>query len=206
MGAFGQVDSVTDNGDVSESKQHPIVAGLLALAGVGTVLGVVLGLAVWVGAGALGLRANDAAVETGSGGASLVVPKPVKTTAASDPLVTLKPGEETSSAEKSPSKSKKTEKSKPAKKQRAIKVSSGQTSVGPMQRIDLTGSYSSGDGAVLQVQRFSRGQWLDFPVTASVSGGTFSTYVQTSQPGPNKFRMFDSSTGKASNAVTVKVG
>jgi hypothetical protein len=192
---------------VTESKQHPIVAGLLALAGVGTVLGVVLGLAVWVGAGALGLRAGDPSVETGGGGATLVVPKPVKTTAASDPLVTLKPGEETSSAaEASPSKSKKSKKSKPAKKQRDIKVSSGQTSVGPMQRIDLTGSYSSGDGAVLQVQRFSRGQWLDFPVTASVSGGTFSTYVQTSQAGPNKFRMFDSSTGKASNAVTVTVG
>lgn len=192
---------------MSESKQHPIVAGLLALAGVGTVLGVILGLAVWVGAGALGLRASDASVDTGSSGASLVVPKPVKTTAASDPLVTLKPGEETSSASKeSPEKAKKSKKSKPAKKQRDIKVSSGQTSVSPMQRIDLTGSYSSGDGAVLQVQRFSRGQWLDFPVTASVSGGTFSTYVQTSQAGPNKFRMFDSSTGKASNAVTVTVG
>ena len=52
-----------------------------------------------------------------------------------------------------------------------------------MEQIDLTGVYPGGEGAILQVQRFEGGKWEDFPVTASVSNETFSTYVQTSQTG-----------------------
>ena len=49
------------------------------------------------------------------------------------------------------------------------------------ERVDLSGVYPRGEGATLQVQRFEGG-WTDFPVTASVSGGTFRTYIYTSGP------------------------
>ena len=75
-----------------------------------------------------------------------------------------------------------------------------------MQQIDLTGSYPGGDGAIVQVQRRQGGTWVDFPVTASVSGGTFATYVQTGQTGVNRFRVIDSDSREVSNEVTVRVG
>ena len=75
-----------------------------------------------------------------------------------------------------------------------------------MEQIDLTGVYPGGEGAILQVQRFTNGKWTDFPVTVSVSDETFTTYVQTSQPGANKFRVVDSDTDLISNEVRVTVG
>jgi hypothetical protein len=54
------------------------------------------------------------------------------------------------------------------------------------------------------VQR-REGGWRDFPTSASVSGGTFSSYVMTGQSGVNKFRVVDRSNGKTSNVVTVRV-
>ena len=65
-----------------------------------------------------------------------------------------------------------------------------------MQQIDLTGTYQAGEGAILQVQRMENGAWSDFPVTMSVSGGTFATYVQTSRTGPNEFRVVDTDSGR----------
>ena len=54
-----------------------------------------------------------------------------------------------------------------------------------MGRIDLTGTYPGGEGAVLNVQKFSNGQWQDFySISATVTNGTFSTYIQTGTPGP----------------------
>jgi len=73
--------------------------------------------------------------------------------------------------------------------------------------ITLTGTYSAADGTTLQVQRREAGGvWADFPVTATVTGGTFSTYIQTGQTGTNRIRMMDTSTGAMSNVVTVDVG
>ena len=75
-----------------------------------------------------------------------------------------------------------------------------------MQQIDLTGTYQAGEGAILQVQRFEDGAWVDFPVTVSVSGGTFATYVLTGRTGPNQFRVVDTDSEAVSNEVTVTVG
>ena len=68
------------------------------------------------------------------------------------------------------------------------------------------GELRAGEGAILQVQRMESGAWSDFPVTMSVSGGTFATYVQTSRTGPNKFRVVDTDSDAVSNEVTVTVG
>jgi hypothetical protein len=79
--------------------------------------------------------------------------------------------------------------------------------VKPMERINLTGTYPHHDNMSVVVQRFEGGQWSSFAgVDASVDLGTFQTYVMTGRSGENRFRMFDPSTGKASNAVTVIVG
>lgn len=93
-----------------------------------------------------------------------------------------------------------------AQPETAITLTAGQRSVAPMQRIDLTGSYPGGDGAILQVQRLDGRTWVDFPVTTSVSGETFSTYIQTGQSGVNKFRVADTSSREVSNQVTVTIG
>jgi hypothetical protein len=36
--------------------------------------------------------------------------------------------------------------------------------------------------------------------------GTFETYVMTSHPGPNRFRVYDPAEGKASNVITIVIG
>jgi len=99
---------------------------------------------------------------------------------------------------------------KPDKKKRkprsVISLSVSPLQVSSMQRIDLTGTYPGGEGASLSVQRFEGG-WSDFSgVTATVRGGTFSTYVMTGRTGVNRFRVVDPSGGKTSNPVRVRVG
>ena len=77
--------------------------------------------------------------------------------------------------------------------------------VAPGQRIDFSGSYNR-EGATLQIQRQAGGSWTDFPVSTTVSGGGFRTWITTSQTGPAPFRVVDSATGVLSNAVTVTIG
>jgi hypothetical protein len=74
------------------------------------------------------------------------------------------------------------------------------------ERIDLSGSYPGGAGAVLQVQNRQGGRWTDFPVTVPVSGGRFHTYIYTGNPGPHRFRVVDPGSGRASNPVTITIG
>ncbi|HSV39683.1 MAG TPA: hypothetical protein VLI04_13080 [Nocardioidaceae bacterium] len=73
------------------------------------------------------------------------------------------------------------------------------------ERINLNGVYLDGEGVSLQVQRQEGAAWLDFPTTASVKSGGFDTYVYTGRFGDNVFRVFDPTTGRSSNAVTVTV-
>ena len=129
---------------------------------------------------------------------SMYVPKPVETPTESGPQVTLAPGQTASSSPGGkPSKSKSPE--------AEISLSSSTTSVGPMEPFDLTGIYPDGEGAILQVQRFTDGSWQVFPVTASVAGGIFATPVQSSQAGPNRFRVVDTDTDVKSNEVRVTI-
>jgi hypothetical protein len=187
--------------EVSDHEERPVLAGLLALVGVALSVGLVLGLTALAGTRILGLGGDEAAAES-SGGASMYLPKPQRTSAPDDPLITLN-GEPTSEAtqESEPSQP------KPSKEEdeEKISLSASQTEVSAMQQIDLTGVYPGGEGAVLQVERFTGGSWTDFPVTVSVSDETFSTYVQTSQAGVNRFRVVDTDTGLLSNEVRVRV-
>lgn len=179
-------------------REHPILQGLVALVAVGVTVGLLLGLGALLVSKGLGLGGgSDTAVDTASGGTqTMYLPKPEQTAVSTGPLVSLLPGDEIDEAGSTGSAAPATQ----------IVLSAGQTAVGPMQQIDLTGTYAGGEGAVLQVQRFEGGAWQDFPVTASVSGGSFTTYIQTSQGGVNRFRMADTDSGATSNEITVRIG
>lgn len=183
---------------MADSDEHPVLTGLLALIGVGLVVGLVLGGAALAATQVLGLGDDDTGGEATSG-ASMYLPEPKSTAPPSEPLITLEPGE---TAEESPSESP----TKSEKPDEGITLQAGQTEVSPMEQIDLTGVYPGGEGAILQVERFAGGRWSEFPVTASVRGETFTTYVQTGQLGVNRFRMRDTETGEVSNEVRVRIG
>jgi hypothetical protein len=186
-----------------DSERHPVAAGLIALVGVGLVVGLIAGLAAIVGTRMVGLGGEDAAAQS-TGQQSLYLPKPERTTGPSGPLITLAPGASESPTAQQPSQGPSTK--EPRKQKKEISLSASQTSVAPMEQIDLTGVYPGGEGAILQVQRFTAGSWQSFPVTVSVSDETFATYVQTSQGGVNRFRVVDTDSGLESNEVKVTIG
>lgn len=105
----------------------------------------------------------------------------------------------TPSAKPSPTRSRRPEPDRP------ITLRASTSSAGSFERVTLSGSYPGGNGTSLQVQRREGGSWVPFPTSATVSGGTFSTYVASGQPGPNAFRAVDPSTGRSSNVVVVTV-
>lgn len=88
---------------------------------------------------------------------------------------------------------------------RQLRLSATPLEVNAMDRINLTGTYGNRDNVSLQVQRWENGTWGDFPIEVTVSVGTFATYVQTSQVGVNRFRVFDPAAGIASNVVRITV-
>jgi hypothetical protein len=185
-----------------DSEEHPVAAGLLALVAVGLVVGLIAGLAALAGTRVMGLGGDNASAQTTSE-QSLYLPKPQPTESPSGPLITLAPGE-TATPTEQPTQEPSATPSKRAKKE--ISLSASQTSVAPMEQIDLTGVYPGGEGAILQVQRFTSGSWQSFPVTVSVSDETFATYVQTSQSGVNRFRVVDTDSGLESNDVRITIG
>ena len=188
------------------SERHPVAAGLLALLAVGLVVGLILGGAALAATQVIGVGEEDAATDDSTSGASLYLPRPERTGRPDEPLVTLATpdGSESTDGKNSGPETEPTESE--TEEEEAISLSAGQTEVGPMEPIDLTGVYPGGEGSILQVQQFTDGRWDDFPVTTPVSNETFTTYIQTSQPGVNRFRMIDTKSGEASNEVRVRIG
>ncbi len=197
---------MTDNGGMADQDptptprgEHPVITGLIALVGVALVVGLILGGGALAATKVLGINDDGSATDDATSGDSLFLPRPQRTATPSGPLVTFASdptnGPETRNADKSET----------ADPQNEISLSAGQTEVGAMEQIDLTGVYPGGEGAILQVQRFEGGKWVDFPVPISVSDETFATYVQTSQLGVNRFRVIDTSNRATSNAVRVKI-
>jgi hypothetical protein len=176
---------------VTSTQNRPVIAGFVALATGALVLGLLGAFAVMMGVKVLGVGGDSGSSSGESTATGLYLPEPPT------PTVT-----ESVDPEEEPSETEPTE-TTPAG---SITLNASQTSVSPMQQIDLTGSYPAGEGAILQVQRMENGEWQDFPVTMSVSGGTFSTYVMTSRSGDNTFRVIDTDSDTASNEVTITVG
>ena len=185
--------------EVRSDEERPVIAGLTALIGVAVVVGLIAAGAVVVGAHLLGLGGGHASALGNDAGATMIVPKPQKTRPASGPSITLGTSPTSASTGHTAPPTIK----KPKKR---ISLQAGETSVPPMGRIDLTGTYPGGEGAVLNVQKLSNGSWQDFySISATVTNGTFSTYIQTGTPGMNRFRVIDSDTQLASNEVRVQI-
>jgi hypothetical protein len=187
-----------------DDEKHPIVSGLIALVSVTVVVGLLLGVVTLVATHVLGVGGGGNTAS--SADQTLYLPTPTPTPTPSDPLVTLTahPSDSSLPSEPATSSAAPIKSAAPAKR---ITLSAGETSVAPMQQIDLTGVYPGGEGAILQVQRKIDGTWQDFlSVNAAVSGGQFATYVQTGQLGVQKFRMRDTASGRVSNVVSVTVG
>jgi hypothetical protein len=184
-------------------RQQEILAAALKVLGVALAIGLAIGLITWVVVKQLDL---------GNVGTSALAPDPfgpitpLPTTAL--PLPTDSPTDSPSSQVTSaspvfigagPTNPTATPGST------ALFLSGSPVEVHAMDRINLTGQWPGHDSISLLVQRFEGGQWVDFGVQTEVQIGTFATYVQTGQTGDNKFRVFDPSSGTASNAVTVRV-
>jgi hypothetical protein len=184
---------------VSVDENRPVLAGLMALVGVAVAVGLVAALAVVAGAHVLGLGGGRADGSVGDAGATMYLPKPQKTQPASGPSITLG----SSSTQTGPTGNPNLTIHKPKNQ---ISLQAGEQSVAPMGRIDLSGTYPGGEGAVLNVQKFSNGSWQDFySISATVTNATFSTYIQTGTPGLNRFRVIDSDTKVTSNQVKVTI-
>ena len=180
---------------------HPIVAGLVALVGVGLAVGLIIGLVVLAGTQVLGLGGEDDGGGS-TGERSMYLPTPQKTPQATGPEITLAPGASTPAGSGELS----ADPSKSEKPRKQITLSASATSAGPMETFNLTGVYPGGEGSILQVQRFEGGAWSDFNATASVSDETFQIPIQTSQPGVNRFRVVDTDGGLDSNEVRITIG
>jgi hypothetical protein len=87
-----------------------------------------------------------------------------------------------------------------------IRLTAEPARVGVFDRVTLAGRYPDSGQATLQVQRREFGAWVDFPTSATVSAGTFHTYVQLGRTGRNSLRVVDPGTGRISNTVDVFVG
>ena len=169
-------------------------------------VGVLVAVALVIG-GVMSVIALGAAKVTGLGGShasataqpSLYMPSEEPTTSPETYPVPKGP------AKPSTSPSTRTPSASPTKKPKEISLQAFPQQVSPNGRINLTGVYQGGEGARLQVQRFENG-WVDFPVSTSVSGGAFSTYIYTGRSGPNRFRVVDKEADRFSNPVRVVVG
>ena len=173
-------------------------------------IGVLVAVSLVIG-GVVSVVALGAAKVTGINGPksgatekpSLFIPSGSPTTRAGgvpDPSAAAGSASSSPSASASPSP---TKTKKPADKGLTLRAFPAKVAAG--QRIYLTGTYTGGTGARLQVQRFEGG-WADFPVTAGVAGVQFSTYVSTDHTGVNRFRVLDPANNRASNVVRVTVG
>jgi hypothetical protein len=197
---FGFLTHNAPMAEQQDTEGHPVVAGLLALVGVGLAVGLLVSGAALAGTSVLGLGESDG-TDTASSNASVHVPKPSPTEEETGALITLEPKPSQSAGD--------TESEEEPEPEDAISLSAAVTEVSPGQPIDLSGVYPGHEGATLVVQRFEDGDWVDFAdgdVTTTVSDETFSTYVITARTGLSRWRMRDAQTDDVSNEVRVRIG
>lgn len=195
---------MTPSDDDSWARQ--LLVGLAALVVVSLIVG---GVVAAVGFGAVRVTGLGRTGQTTTVEPSLVVPSgrpTVRLEGLPDPS-SGNDQDDDAAAENSGGRSEKPSPSasrSPRPRVRAITLRVVPTEASIGQRVDLSGGYSGAEGVTLQVQRFESG-WTDFGVTATVTGGAFSTYVLSGRLGENRFRVVDPATGRTSNPVTVSI-
>lgn len=172
------------------SRGRVLLASLAGLIAAGIIIGLVIAWASTTVLEAAGLD-TDATTRPPAAGATT---EPTDT--ATDPETTEESTEPTEPSSSS------------TPKPQQPQLTAAPTSVSSMEQIDLDGRFPGlPAGTALQIERKESGTWTLFPVSLSTgTGGSFSTYVQTGQPGPNQFRVTNPSTGESTPIVTIQVG
>ena len=188
---------MTTPDDGGDSPRRALLVALVAMAGVALLVGLAVGGAAVTVMSFAGVG-DDTGESSSRSEESLFIPryKPTKTVEAELGLPspsTSGKGEAEPSEESSP-------------RTDRIKLFVAPQSVSAGERINFNGVYVDGEGVALQIQRKEGGTWVDFPVTATVRGGVFSTWILTSRTGESPFRVFDATANRASNVVTVTIG
>jgi hypothetical protein len=76
----------------------------------------------------------------------------------------------------------------------------------PFQPVRIQGTFPGGTDTFLQVQRWERGKWLDFPLpTKTDQAGQFTTYVELGQPGRYQLRVVDPESGVTSKTFVLVI-
>lgn len=192
-------------------EENPVVNGLVALAAVAVVVGLLGGLGVMTATKVLGLNdASNAAADSAGEepGESLYMPKPVPTDEPSGPLVTLAPTDDEpfddESTDEEIEESEEPSDSESAEEEGRITLSQGAFEVAPGEQLYLSGIYPGGEGTVLDIEyKTGDGRWEEFPIDVNVANETFSTYVETYRSGDVYWRVVDSDEGVKSNEVKV---
>lgn len=179
-----------------ESPARALLVALAAMAGVALLVGVSVGVVVMAVAGFAGVGQQEEAAREAP--QSLYIPKYSPTGKLRDDL-------KLPSQPPSPSpRVNLGEKAAPPKPKRITLFMAPQV-VAPGERINVNGVYGEGEGVVLKIQRKQGGVWTEFPVTATVRGGIFETWIQTTRTGRSPFRVYDAGAGRGSNVVVVTV-
>ena len=183
--------------DDERSWPKQLLIGLVMLLVVGAVIGVVVAVAGIKVADLAGF--NDDAPSTRSN-SRLHIPRNADTPTTA-PTATTPPTSASTTLTTPPTSASTSKRPKPAF---TLAISPARAST--YERVNLSGIYRAPDGTTLQIQRMEGGAWVNFPVTTSVSGGRFATYIETGHAGLNRFRMTDPATGRSSSEATVTIG
>lgn len=190
-----------------DEQENPVASGLVALVAVAVVVGVLAGVAALALTKMLGVDGGSGGSSDPAAAESLYLPDPVPTTAGSGPLITLAPTETETAATDAPSGSPSPTPTPEAKPAAGIALSPGSPSVAAGEELLLTGTYPTGEGAVLDIfYNVANSGWKEFPLDVNVSGGLFQTKVATYKSGTIQWRVQDPETGKQSNPVSVRHG
>ena len=189
--------------DYDDNPGRALTTALVAMVAVAVLVGAAVGLAVMAAAkiGGLSSDANAASDPDDDSPASLYMPSYQPTKDAGNGWNLPRPVESPSALPSSAGPG-----GSATAKPTGITLDVSPQQVAPGERINFNGTYPGGDGSTLQVQRLDGSVWSDFPVSASVSGGSFGTWILTSRTGATKFRMYDAGADKKSNVVTVQIG
>ncbi len=190
--------------DEDTSWQRQLLAGAGLLLVVGLLVGGIIGLVALKAADVAGVGGTPTPETGPPPGLGLTTARP-ETTA--PPTLTTRPAPTTPPTTQTtePAPTTTTTTGTPQPPPQAIQLVATPLQATSFERVSLSGTYPAPAGTVLQVERNRGAGWEEFPTTATVDAGAFSTYVATGILGANQFRVVDTSTGKLSNVVIVMI-
>ena len=187
---------MSDSGDGGDPPRRALLVAAAAMAGVALLVGLATAGAVVTVVRMTGL--DDSGQGSAASRPTLYMPKyhPTRSAAEEPNLPKAKPSRAVDSGKPS----------KAHPKTDRITLFAAPQRVAPGGRINLNGVYVDGEGVALRIQRKEASGWTEFPVTTTVRGGAFETWISTTHTGRNTFRVYDAQANRASNAVVVTVG